>query len=186
MEMPISALRAEVGSLPDEPDLVERAKHDRELFAVLYRRHYPAIAGYLYRRTGDPHATEDLVADVFLAALRKLPGYRHRGVPLRAWLFRIATNAANRWARRNRRMARFEESSAVTSDESSGRAIEQDRAQEAMLRLAPKHQAVVALHHLEGMSIEEVAEVVGCRVGTVKSRLSRARDAMRAALTNRR
>ena len=187
MEMPISALRADLGSLTDEPQLIERAKHDRALFAVLYRRHYPAIAGYLFRRTGDTHATEDLVADVFLIALRKLPKYRHRGVPLRAWLFRIATHETNRWARRQRRTASIRESLATSAGETApDRGIELSRTQQALLLLPPKQQAVIALHYLEGMPIEEVAEVVGCRVGTVKSRLSRGRDALRDKLTNRR
>jgi RNA polymerase sigma-70 factor (ECF subfamily) len=63
-------------------------------------------------------------------------------------------------------------------------AIGVEHARTALLSLRPKHQAVLALHYLEGLSLEEVAAVIGCRVGTVKSRLSRARVALRDRLTH--
>ena len=96
----VSALNAAM--CDSEQDLVERAKRDGEAFAALYRAHRQAIARYIYRRVGDVHATEDLVADVFMIALQSLPRFRSRGVPIRAWFYRIATNRVNRWARRER------------------------------------------------------------------------------------
>ena len=90
-------------SLEQERDLIERAKRDPEQFGALYQRFCPMLLNYVHRRTGDVHATEDLVADVFVIAMRSLPGYRYRGIPLRSWLLRIATNTVNRWARRQRR-----------------------------------------------------------------------------------
>jgi RNA polymerase sigma factor (sigma-70 family) len=189
MEMPVGMMAAESVSLDEEEHLVESAKYDREKFAVLYRRHYDAVAGYLYRRTGDPHATEDLVADVFMTVLRKLPGYRHRGRPFRSWLYRIATNAANHWARRQKRDRRRTGEAAphdAISPEDTRRRLsvdgELEQAQRALLSLPPRQQAVIALHYLEGLSVEDVAQAVGCRVGTVKSRLSRARAALREML----
>ncbi|MBU0641101.1 MAG: RNA polymerase sigma factor [Planctomycetes bacterium] len=166
-----------------EAALIERAKRDRTAFAVLYRHHYSAIAGYLYRRTGDLHATEDLVADVFLSAMQHLPRYRYRGVPFRHWLYRVATNAANRWLRRRRRPEPLPTDLAAPR---SSDVDERARAQRALLTLRPKHQAVLSLHYLEGLSVEDVAVVLGCRVGTVKSRLSRARVALRERLQTRR
>ncbi len=173
----------------DERDLVEQAQRDRAAFAVLYRRHVRAVSGHVLRRTGDVHTTEDLVSDVFLTALRTLPRYRYRGVPFRFWLLRIATNAVNRWARRQRRTVASQpivalEESAVSS--ATDGAIDAERAQRALLLLSPKHQAVLSLHYLEGLALGEVAAVIGCRVGTVKSRLARAREALRAALNRRR
>lgn len=95
-------MQAEQACLDDERQLIESAKRDRHAFAQLYRLHYPAVARYVHRRVGDPHLVEDLVADVFLNAMNALPRYRHRGVPVRAWFFRIAGNVVNRWARRQR------------------------------------------------------------------------------------
>ncbi len=175
----------------DERALVERAQRDREAFAVLYRRHYAALATHVYRRTGDRHATEDLVSDVFLTALRSLSRYRYRGVPLRFWLFRIATNVVNRWARRQRRGASASleahrlEPACPRSVSRDGEA-DVERAQGALLALPPRFQAVLSLHYLEGLAVRDVAAVLGCREGTVKSRLARARDALREKLNGRR
>ena len=154
------------------------------------RRHYRNVSDYVYRRTGDVHATEDLVSDVFLTALRTLPRFRYRGVPLRFWLLRIATNAVNHWSRRQRRrplhLRLFQIEEPVDSDASTQRQANQQEARAALLALAPKFQAVLALHYFEELSVIEVAEVIGCRVGTVKSRLARARDALRRELQQRR
>lgn len=181
-------LSAAEGALADdERELVERAKHDRQTFALLYRRHYRMLATHVYRRTGDVHATEDVVSDVFLTALRTLPRYRYRGVPLRFWLLRIATNAVNRWARRQkRRWWRTVPTDGLELADPNGAStaspVDAEHAQRALLSIAPKYQAVLSLHYLEGLSIKDVAVVLGCREGTVKSRLARARDALRAEL----
>jgi len=182
---------AEWAIADDERELVERAKSDRAAFAALYRRHYRALSSHVLRRTGDVHTTEDLVSDVFLTALRTLPRYRYRGVPFRFWLLRIATNAVNRWARRRRRrvtetaqVAELADAATVRSSTDGG--LDVERAQRALLSLPPKYQAVLSLHYLEGLALGEVATVIGCRVGTVKSRLARAREALGAALSRRR
>ncbi len=169
-------------------DLIRRAGRDRRAFALLYRQHYDAIAGHVFRRTGDAHATDDIVAETFLAAMRSISRFRFRGIPFRAWLFRIATNKVNRWARHRRRDAIKSLESigavdAVASPATRESSHEADRARKAMWTLLPKHQAVLSLHYLEGMSLQEVASVIGCRVGTVKSRLARGRDALRERLT---
>ena len=95
-----SDVMTQAGDDASEREAVARAQRDPRAFAALYRAHYDAIGGYLYRRTGDAHATEDLLSEVFLKALQSLSRYRSRGVPFRFWLLRIATNAANRSAAR--------------------------------------------------------------------------------------
>lgn len=159
---------------------MERAKTDAEAFGRLYRGHYAEVTGYLQRRTGDAHAAEDLAAEVFLAAWKALPRYRDRGVPFGAWLMRIATNKANRWSRDRKRFARFSPAGtpAAAIEPSSGLGD----AQRALLGLHERDQSVLVLHHVEGMSVEQVGRVLGLRVGTVKSRLSRARDRLRQGL----
>lgn len=182
---------AEWGVETDESGLVERAKRDRQAFATLYRLHHRGVATHIYRRVGDLHVAEDLVSEVFLIALRTLPRYRCRGVPLRFWLLRIATNAVNRWARRRRRGAiaalkadRREGAGTASASDTGG--VDVERAQVALLALPPKLQAALSLHYIEGLAIREVAAVLGCREGTVKSRLSRAREALRERLNERR
>lgn len=180
---------AEAASGQHEHDLIEQAKRDPDAFAALYQRHYPMLLDHVYRRTGDVHATEDLVADVFVIVLRSLSGYRYRGVPLRYWLLRIATRTVNRWAGRHRRRlhAPLDANQLADRVESPlGGRSEAESVQRALLTLKPKYQAVLALYHLEGLSVKETTAVLGCREGTVRSRLARARDALRKELERRR
>ncbi len=193
-ELPLSVSELDWFSDDSDRTLVARAQRDAAAFAEIYRRNCHAITGYILRRIGDRHTTDDLVAEVFLTAMRALPRYRYRGVPLRAWLYRIATNTVNRWAKRNtwrKKVSlgldhRTHESLSATAPSGEDTAGSVDRARRAMLMLSPKHQSVLALHYLEDLNVEEVAVVLGCRVGTVKSRLSRARDALRERLLERR
>ncbi|MFN0059808.1 MAG: RNA polymerase sigma factor [Planctomycetota bacterium] len=195
MELSLQALSATDRSLPSEcasdDDLVARAAHDRSAFAELYQRHYRAIGSYLFRRTGDHHATEELLSDVFFAALRGLRRYRARGLSLRAWLYRIATNEANRWARRRRRRRRLYSLEDVVvevpdrGDASPTATGGFARLHSALWSLPVRHQAVVALFYLEELSVEEIAQVLATRVGTVKSRLARARETLREKLRGR-
>jgi RNA polymerase sigma-70 factor (ECF subfamily) len=167
--------------------LVERARHDPEAFAQLYRLHYSSVALYLWRRTADVHAAEDLLSEVFLAALSSLPRYANQGIPFRHWLYRIATNAANRWARARRRACLdLEAASDVVCPERATPDEEPRLAMTALAALSPKLQSVAILHYLEDLSVEEIARILDCRSGTVKSRLSRARDALRKTLERQR
>ena len=175
-------------SQDEESALIARAKRDPAAFGELYRRHHPAIARYIHRRVGDAHVTEDLVADVFVSALQAFGAYRDNGVPLRAWLYRIATNRVNRWARRerSRAMKRLETESVAATESPPDENSSRERARTALLTIAPRFQTVLSLHYLEGLSVPEVAAALGCREGTVKSRLHRGREKLRQRLQHRR
>lgn len=160
---------------------MERARGDGEAFAELYRRHYPAIQRYLRRRLGDPELVEDVVAETFMGALRSLGRYRDRGLPFRSWLYRIATVQASQARRRAARiaMARLEEEPGRSDPEESPSA---EVVRAALLQLPARHQAVIALHYFEGLDVAQVAQTLGVRPGTVKSRLSRGREVLRRRL----
>ncbi len=173
-----------------ERELIERAKRDAAAFAIVYRLHVQAVGRYVYRRTGDLNTTEELVSNVFFTALKTLPRFRYRGVPLRHWLLRIATNEVNNWARLNRRRhsvpwdgSGANERTSSVNRESGVSEDELAEARVALLSLSPKYQAVLALHYFEGLPVREVASILGLRVGTVKSQLTRAREKLRDALT---
>lgn len=170
-----------------EAALVDRCRQDQRAFGEVYRTQYVPIVGYLLRRTGDPHAAEDLAAETFICAMNSIGGFRMRGVPLRAWLYRIASNQANRWARARRSelkglgVGHVIESAACPRDQA-------DQAEQLLLsrlafgRLSGKDQTVLALHYFEQLSIAQVATALGWREGTVKARLFRARASLRAEL----
>lgn len=164
-----------------EAGLIADARRDPDAFARLYERHHNAIYRYLCRRTGDAHEAEDLAGEVFLAAMQNIGGYRDTGAGFRAWLYGVATNKANRWARDWRRRRRRPMPAELPGVADTVR-DDASLAQAALLALTPRLQAVITLHYLEGLRVEEVAAAIGRPVGTVKSRLKRGRDAMRREL----
>jgi RNA polymerase sigma factor (sigma-70 family) len=170
-----------------EADLIARAKTDPEAFAILYRRHYRAVVGCLFRRIGDAHVAEDLAADTFIAAYRSIRRYRPTGAPFRYWLLRIATNCANRWSRRQTRAALVARAAGAmrsmnATQPDKGGMADGEHLHRVLRRLPSAQQSVISLHYFEGLTLEEAGVVLGCSVGTVKSRLSRGRDALRALL----
>ena len=166
-----------------EPDLIERARWDAEAFSELYLRQVDSIRAYVYRRTGDLNVTDDLVSETFLNALRTIHRFRQRGVPLRCWLLRIATNAVHHWLRgQGRQGVPLGGTDRAAKERSEVDPDELEQAQQALLRLSPQHQALLSLHYLEGLELTEIAPILGCRVGTVKSGLSRAREALKQEL----
>lgn len=171
-----------------ERRLIERARSDPAAFAHLYRLHAAAIANYLYRRTGDAHVTEDLLSETFLAAMKALPRFRFNGTPLRFWLYRVASNAANRWVRSQSRATKREQRVAIARDSAASTPVANDCmtvATAAMQSLSPKLQTVLALHVIEELTVEQIAIALDCSAGTVKSRLFRAREALRHELRRR-
>lgn len=156
----------------------------QQSFGDFYREHYQAIAGLIYRRTGDTHFTEDLTADVFLAAYRSIDEYRGE-VPVIVWLRRIANNRVNRWVRREvglrgilRRLPVFGVFVAPQGHATEPRSAALD----ALLRLPIEQQEVLSAHYLEGLSLEEVGLMLAISATAAKSRLARARDALRREL----
>jgi len=87
----------------DEQILAQAIQGDSEAFGILYERYVERIYNYIYYRTGNPYDAEDLTERVFTRALRHIGNYHHRGLPLSAWLYRIAHNLVANWHRDNSR-----------------------------------------------------------------------------------
>jgi len=183
--MPLTTAAQAPADAP-EAALLERARTDRDAFGAIYRAHAPAVLGYLRRRTRCAAAAEDLLAETFLRALAAIPHFRSQGVPLRAWLYRIATNLANTWVRRQRvRRALFLPvgDEALKSAAADGSAPSDDGAvRRALAKLSAADQAVLILRFVEELNIEEAAQVLGLPPGTVQSRTARARERLKQLL----
>ena len=147
------------------------------------------LARYLTR---NEHDAEDVVQDACLRALKYFDGFRgEEGTSARAWLLAIVRNTAYTWRRRRRGDAlatefdETEHSHAVADDHPEGVLLRRD-AKEALGRaldgLAPEFREVIVLRELEGLSYKEISDVAGVPVGTVMSRLSRARTRLQEAL----
>ncbi len=175
-------------SVQDEQQLVELAKWDADAMSALYRRHYSAIFGYVARRVGNEQDTHDIVAETFVSMVRYLPRYRWTGAPFRCWLLRIATTQIGRWNRKRRwhrwwRSIDEEPSIASGVDKSEDRRLEEVK--RAIGSLNDSMQSVVALYYFEGETVESIAHILNCKIGTVKSRLSRGRDMLREILSKK-
>ena len=182
----------ELQAMRDEAELVQRAAGDPEAFGLLYEAHYAAILNYLYRRTLDVNAAEELTSNTFFKALRALSRYHHR-MPFRAWLYRIATNEVRMrwrswWRRRRVQVPDWEEQldrvhfnslPAESPEQLREKMQAYARLHECLSGLPDKYQTVLVLRYFEELPIDEVAQVVGKRVGTVKSLIHRGLERMR-------
>jgi RNA polymerase sigma-70 factor (ECF subfamily) len=147
------------------------------------------LARYLMR---DVHDAEDVVQDACLRALKYFNGYRgDGGTSARAWLLTIVRNTARTWHRRGQvegLTTEFDEaqhSQAVVDDRPEASSLGSDAKEtlgRALDHLAPEFREVIVLRELQGLSYKEIGEVAGVPVGTVMSRLSRARARLQEAL----
>jgi RNA polymerase sigma-70 factor (ECF subfamily) len=152
------------------------------LYVGLVRDYHRRIYNYVFRLVGDDSLAEDLTQDTYLRAFRGLPRLP-AGANHRAWLFRIATNAAtDELRRRGRRptvrlaeaLAARLPSSARTEDERLGRVVLQG----ALLEVEAHHRVVLMLFEFAGFSAPEVGEVLGISPETARKRRQRARKAL--------
>jgi RNA polymerase sigma factor (sigma-70 family) len=159
---------------------------DPEIFAEIFERYAPAVHRYLASRVGK-EAAEDLVSEVFATAFRSRANFDpHRGGTL-PWLLGIATNLIRRFRRSEiRRWAvvrRFTQLSVHRSDQVLPDVAEDAETREelaatkhAIDALSENQREVLILYSGFGLSYEEIAQALGLRLGTVRSRLFRARD----------
>lgn len=179
----------------EEQALIARLRRrENEAFTELVRLYQHRIFGLLLRMVGQPDEAEELAQEVFVNVYRAIDSFRG-DASLRTWMYRIATNQAkNRIKYLNRRRAGQQDSLDDHVDEASflplGEPVPRpDRAAEgaemervvgaALAALDPEHREVLVLRDIEGLAYEEIAEVLGLAEGTVKSRLFRARYALK-------
>jgi RNA polymerase sigma factor (sigma-70 family) len=156
------------------------------------RTHSPRVYRLAYRLTGNAHDAEDLTQDVFVRVFRSLSSYTPG--TFEGWLHRITTNLFLDMVRRRARI-RFEPLSDDAPDRLAGReptpaqAYDEthwdDDVQRALDALAPEFRAAVVLCDIEGLSYEEIADVLDIKLGTVRSRIHRGRTQLRTALVHR-
>jgi RNA polymerase sigma factor (sigma-70 family) len=174
----------------DDAALIRLSRQEPERFAELFRRHAPPLQRYVVRRLG-PDAADDVVAETFLLAFRQRDRYDLTRPDARPWLYGIATNLIGRHRRAEIRQYRAfartgadpvtesftDQVDARVSAGTAGRPLAA-----ALAGLPAAHRDTLLLVAWGELSYEEVATALGVPVGTVRSRLSRARSRLRRTL----
>ena len=179
----------------DEPGLVRAAqKGDAAAFEEIVRRYQKAVYRVAYGVTRNAADADDLAQETFVRAWRALDRFRP-DEPLYPWLSRIAINLSYSLFRRRRRrpetsiepLVEAGQQWAGTEDPERDAAERErdDKIAESFAELKEDHRAVLVLRVVEGLSYDEIARTLGVPVGTVRSRLSRARSELRAGLLSR-
>jgi RNA polymerase sigma-70 factor, ECF subfamily len=172
---------------PTDAEIVDRiAAGDREALAIVFRRHHGTVYRFSRQMLGSVEAAEDVTQDVFVALTKGSVRFDPAVASFSTYLYGIARNLVLQRYKRSR--ARFEvHIDAVSGDDEAAFAISSDPAdsmarahatrqlRQAILRLPVHYREVVVLCELNGLSYEDAAAIVGCPIGTVRSRLSRAR-----------
>jgi len=173
----------------------KREKSSRDEFDHLVRAHVEMLYRTALRMTADTHIAEDLVQETCLRAYRAFDSFKP-GTNFKAWLYRILSNLTIDHARRNAKVSFVEWDDQEPGDVWSGTHSTIGQSPEvhvlhksfmndafrAMAKLSPEIRIVVALAILEDFSYAEIAQSVGCPVGTVRSRLSRGRKQLQEEL----
>jgi RNA polymerase sigma-70 factor (ECF subfamily) len=154
---------------------------DEAAFEELVGGYSPRLRYYLREMLRDVDRTEDVLQDVWLQVLRGLPKLADPGA-FPAWLYRIARNRACRVLRERRPLCSLEEMDPTEESDDDIRLEDAEYIHAALDELALEHREVLVLHFLEGMTYENIARVIGCPVGTVRSRIHYAKRALRCAL----
>jgi RNA polymerase sigma-70 factor (ECF subfamily) len=167
-----------------EDDLLHlMRKGDEQAFLVLYRRHQGPIFRFALHMSGSRQIAEEVTQEVFLGLLSTRGRYDAERGSLQAYLIGVARNCVRGQQRRDRVLAPFD--SSYLAEETSDRA-DLLALRKAILTLQPKYREVIVLCDLEELSYEEAARHLGCALGTVRSRLHRARAVLLRKMQGRR
>ena len=178
--------------LPDDDrNLVGKAQAgDLDAFGALVNRHQHRLVNFVRLMTSsapDRDAAEDVAQEAFLRAYRSLGQFRGQST-FKTWLYQIATNVARTQSgrRRDRRETQEPEGAHArerpSTEDVEGRVIAHDQLRRAMQELPDDWREALVLRDIEGLEYREIADVLGIPMGTVESRIFRARKRLKAAL----
>lgn len=182
--------------LTDVEILSEVADGDIDAYGQIVTRYRGRLYNFIFRFVGDRETSEDIVQETFLRAFRKRKEYRAIA-NFSTWLFTIAGNLAKSELRRRKRwrflsLQKDEESDTgldlpdetYRPDRVAESSMADVQIQQAILSLSENYRQVILLRDVEGLSYQEISKIIKCPVGTVKSRVNRARLKLQQKLRN--
>ncbi len=165
-----------------------RTRPDANALADLYDQYYDRLARYIASRTGNRDLAEDMAGDVFVRAVENFGSYQERGLPIQAWLFRIAHNLLIDHYRRSskRQTIALDDAMELAGSSDPTTEVEQrlsmERVSEMMQRLNPAQQEVISLRFMGELSSQETGAVMGRTSGAIRELQRTALKALRALL----
>jgi RNA polymerase sigma-70 factor, ECF subfamily len=166
--------------LPDDEEVWGKiCRGDAEVFAAFYRENAPRLQAFLRHATGNRQAAEDLTQETFVQIWNRPNGYRPERGALRAYLFGIGRKRAADWWRSQK------PTEPVADESFAERSEVGSLVGDALRRLPDEQRALLWLREVEGQSYAELAVTLGIPIGTVRSRLFAAREALRTIWRDR-
>jgi len=198
MAEPESTLDASTPAGMLEGDLVKRARHgDLKAYDELVKRYQERIYATIYHMTANHEDANDLAQESFIKAYQALKSFRG-GSSFYTWIYRIAVNKTINFLKQRKNKYHLSLNdidfnpendpelvaliSTKTPHHDAGLSELQKKLNEALLKLSEPHRMVAVLHDVQGMSHEEIASIMGCNIGTVRSRLFYARQQLQGHL----
>jgi RNA polymerase sigma-70 factor (ECF subfamily) len=204
----VGNLASAIGITIEDAALVADLKAgSEEAFALLIAQYHQPLYSLIARSLNDPSDAADITQEVFIKVFRSIRGF-HGDASLRTWLYRIALREASNqrrwWSRHKKQEITIDspfESASDADDEGSGLCLSatladhsgspfdhvaqaevRERVEAALRQLPEAFRTVVILREIEGFAYEEISEILDVNLGTVKSRLTRGRSALRTLL----
>lgn len=171
---------------PDYELAIACQSGDRKAFQRLVRQYQEKVRGLVYSILSDPEAMDDLVQEIFIKVYTSINRFEHRS-NLGTWIYRIAVNHCRDEIRRRRvrrffSMEKMELDPMEMSPAADKALLKKERIELVrwgLSKVSEKHRTIIVLRDFEDMSYEQIAEVLNLELGTVKSRLNRARLALK-------
>ena len=177
-----------------EIDLLNSIKDDPDKFSELFKLYYKPIFGYILRRTGDFDDTADIASETFFKAFRHINNFSYKGISVKAWLYRIATNEVNMYFRHKQKHNSVFERFDFENKSMFNNFLHEDKKEleiefhkhsqflvvlDRLKTLPIKYQEVISLRYFEGKDNKEIVEILNINEGTLKSLLSRGLEKLR-------
>jgi RNA polymerase sigma-70 factor, ECF subfamily len=204
----VGNLASAIGIQTEDAALIADLKAgSEEAFGILIAQYHQPLYSLIARSLNDPADAADITQEVFIKVFRSIRGF-HGEASLRTWLYRIALHEASNqrrwWSRHKKQEITIDSPTESDDDESAGlclsatladhadspfdhasQAETRERVEAALRQLPEAFRTVVILREIEGFAYEEISEILNVNLGTIKSRLTRGRSALRALLVNK-
>ena len=180
------ATRVDAQEVPDEDIIARVMRGDKEQFRVLISRHKEKVRNLVYLTIGSAESVDDLSQEVFIKVFRKLDRFKGES-KFTTWLYRITVNHCKDELRKRNVRKVFEmfdrtKHEDLRSTNGAEHFETKERVRLALAKLPEKLRTPIVLKDIEGFGYNEIAEMLGCELGTVKSRIFRARESLKVML----